>query len=265
MVKQEFEERLGSWIQLNHPAHVKRVTTPELRDVMALMATGVDSKIAPSQAALTGPGKDDSLANPDWATNPALGAANVANMARNAAGYNPADLSNAGASSAQYQAFVAKLVSCPLYTVMMSDTQSITKTSSDWNTMIDGIADTFEGIAQEDKDSIVAGLKNLAQAASSKMSTTQTEAVFVQNVVNVDDVISYYLYSTQTNFIETQGKGYDTKQSTFNVLRLRLQFQTDLWPMYWQQIKNAFDGSIVGWIGDNSSSTAGTQPIPALK
>jgi hypothetical protein len=94
MVTQEFEERLNSWIQLNHPAHIKRVATPELKDVMALLSQNSISEIAPSQAALTGSGAANALANPDWATNPGLGAANVANMARNSAGYNPADLSN---------------------------------------------------------------------------------------------------------------------------------------------------------------------------
>lgn len=259
----DFDSKLHAWIQLNHPDHIKLVATPELNDVMALVAdSGV---IAPSQAALAGPGVGDALANQDWATNPALGAANLANMARNSAGYNPTDLDNAGSSTTQYQAFVKKLISCPLFIVKMSDHQSITKTSSDWNTMVDGIANTFEGIADKDKGAIVTGLKNLAQAASSKMSTTETQSLFVQNVINIDSVISYYLYSSNTSFVENKGKGYDTKQSVFNVLRLRLEFQTALWPNYWQKVKDAFDGSIDDWLNDNKTTTAGTQPIPALK
>lgn len=259
----DFESRLHAWIQMNHPEHIKMVATPELKDVNALVATS--GVIAPSQAAFTGPDAASALANQDWATNPALGAANLANMARNAAGYNPIDLNNAGSSTTQYQAFVQKLISCPLFIVKMSDHQSITKTSSDWNTVIDAIANTFEGIADKDKNAIVSGLKNLAQAASSKMKTTETQSVFVQNVINVDDVISYYLYSSNTSFEEEKGKGYDTKQSTFDVLRLRLEFQSALWPAYWQKVKQAFDGSIDDWLNDNKTTTAGTKPIPALE
>lgn len=259
----DFDLKLNAWIQVNHPGSHKLLATPELIDVKNLMFD--NAKIAPSQAALTGSGADAAKTNSDWASNPALGAANLANMARVSAGYNPTDLSNAGASTTQYQAFVQKLVNCPLFILKLSDHQSITKTSSDWNTMIDAIANTFEGIADKDKNSIVSGLKNLAQAASSKMSTEETESVFVQNVINVDNVISYYLYSSKTSFVEKKGKGYDTKQSSFDILKLRLEFQTDLWPMYWQKVKAAFDGSIDDWLKGNKTSTAGTKPIPALQ
>ncbi|PYG90370.1 hypothetical protein LY28_00253 [Ruminiclostridium sufflavum DSM 19573] len=259
----DFDLKLNAWLQVNHPGSNILLATPEVCDVNKLMSNG--SNIAPSQAALTGSGASGALSNTDWASNPALGAANLANMARVSAGYNPTDLDNAGSTTTQYQAFVQKLVNCPLFIIKLSDHQSITKTSSDWNTMIDSIADTFEGIADKDKNSIVTGLKNLAQAASSKMSTEETESVFVQNVINVDNVVSYYLYSSKTSFIEQKGKGYDTKQSSFDILKLRLEFQSDLWPMYWQKVKAAFDGSIDDWLNDNKTSTAGTQPIPALQ
>ena len=88
----------------------------------------------------------------------------------------------------------------------MAEKQTLEQKTSDWNTLIDSIAGTFEGIMDKDKGAIVSSLKQLAKAASSKMSTKQTTQVFTQNTINVDNVISYYLYSSQVTFEEEKGK-----------------------------------------------------------
>lgn len=258
-------ESMESWIHVNHPESHRRILTPEISDRLLMMAKSADPPaLAPSMACLTGQDADSAKNNSDWKNNPLLGAVNLAQMARNAAGYNPTNLDDAGATSTQYEDFLRRLVTCPLYNIKLSDRVHVKRETSDWNDVINSIADTFEGIAEKDKGSIVKGLKNLAQAASSKMKTEQTQAVFVQNAMEVDKVISLYLYSSKTSFYEDKGKGYDTKSNEFDVLRLRLEFQQQLWPDWWEKVKKAFDGSVDDWINDNKTTTEGTSPIPAL-
>lgn len=261
-----FDHRsMEAWMDLNHPATHRQLRTARVADAMSLVAaTNTSAVIAPSNACLTGPDAESAKKSTDWENNPILGAVNVAQMARIAAGYNPTDLSNAGATSAEYQDFLKRLVTCPLYSIKMTDHLSVKRESSDWDSVITSIADTFEGIADKDKGQIVNGLKSLAQAASSKMETTEKESLFVQNAINVDGVISLYIYSASTSFYEKKGKGYDTKSNEFDVVRLRMEFQTALWPDYWEKIKKRFDGTVDDWISDNSTTTAGTNPIPAL-
>jgi len=185
-------------------------------------------------------------------------------MARNSAGYQPQTLDNSGAQSAQYQQYLRNVGSCPLFILQMSDRQHYDRQSSDWNAAIDAIAAAFEGIASQDKDKIITGLKNLAKAASSKMSTTQTESVFAQNAMNVDGRVTLYLYNSNVSFVETSGKGYDCKQDTFDIVRLQLTFQSALWPQYCAAVAAKFHSSVDDWLSNNSTSTAGAQPIKAL-
>lgn len=282
------QARVNAWLTVHDPAHYTGrfgIHTPEVMDTFAAMATAADSPTAPAQSALTGPGASDALkadvatfavlkggASP---TDPAFvdqfkkdlvgGAVTLSEMARNAAGYQPQVLDNSGANAAAYEAYLQKIGSCPLFILRMSDRLTINRTTSNWDTLIDAIADTFAGIQAEDKDAIVKGLKTLASAASTKMSTTETESVFVQNALNVDGVVSLYLYNSQVTFREESGKGFDTKQNTFDVVRLKLEFQSALWPNYAAAVAAKFTSSVDDWLTNNATSTAGTKPIVALQ
>ncbi|WP_042298555.1 hypothetical protein [Paraburkholderia bannensis] len=280
-------DQVLSWLTLHDPALFSGphgIHTPQARDALQMVAAANGStEKAPSQAALTGAGASAAIAKDKqaqallkakgpsdpafldvWGSDLVGGAMTLSEMARNAAGYQPQTLSNDSASASAYQEYLRRIGSCPLFVLKMSDRLTITKKTSDWNTLIDSIADTFSGIANEDKNSIVSGLKQLAQAASSTMETTETENVFVQNAVNVDGVISFYLYNSTVSFYEKQGKGYDTKQSSYDVTRLRLEFQSNLWPKYAASVAAKFTSSIDDWLNGNATSTDGTKPIPAL-
>lgn len=256
-------EHMHTWLTINNANALSKLNKPEITDAMAMLYAPETSIAAPSMAAITGSNAESATSNTDWETNPALGAVNCANMARNAAGYVP-KLLGPNSDKSKFEDFKRRIMTCPLYTIKLADTLDITRKDENWNTLINAIADTFTGIADKDKGSIVKGLKSLAQAASSKMEQNEQQNVFVQNVVNVDDVISYYLYDSQTTFYEKKGKGYDTKQATFKVLRLRLEFQSALWPDWWHKVKEAYDGTMDDWLNDNKTSTEGTKPIPAL-
>lgn len=252
---------IEAWLTVNNPsAHATLRHAPMVASFLA--TTTEQSDLAPSMSALTGPGAAAAKSNTDWATNPALGAANLAQIAMRAAGYDPTNLDmNDKANAAKFDTFRQKLAQCPLFITKYAEKQTLEQKTSDWNDLIDNIASTFEGIMSKDKGAIVSSLKQLAQAASSKMSTKQTTQVFTQNTINVDNVISYYLYSSQVSFEEQKGKGFHTRQSDFVVWKLRLEFQTELWPDWWERVKKAFDGDMNDWLGDTTTQNTGDQPI----
>lgn len=250
---------MDAWLAVNDPAlHASIKHVPMVASFLAV----TDQELAPSMSSLTGPGAAAAKSNTDWATNPALGAANCAQIAMRAASYDPTNLDMADkANAAAFDNFRSKLAGCPLFITKMAEKQTLEQKTSDWNDLIDSIANTFTGIMDKDKSAITDSLKALAKAASSKMSTKQTTQVFTQNTVNVDDVISYYLYSSKVTFEEEKGKGFHTRQSSFVVWKLRLQFQIDLWPDWWEKIKEKFDGDMGKWLGDTTTKNKGEQPI----
>jgi hypothetical protein len=199
-----------------------------------------------------------------WRSDLVGGAVTMSEMARNAAGYQPQVMSNSNATQLAYEGYLRNIGSCPLFILKMSDRQTLNRTTSDWNTLIDQIADTFEGIADKDKAKIVTGLRNLASAASSSMSTTETENLFVQNALNVDGVVTLCLYNSTVSFHETSGKGFDTKQNSFDITRLELQFQSALWPQYVDRVAAKFTSSVDDWLTNNSTKIDGAPPIVAL-
>lgn len=283
------KDQVGSWLTIHDPALYrgpKGLHTAAVNDTFAVLAAATGSVLAPSNSQVTGAAAAAAMQTDRKATD-ALNAASgntldpnfleiwqkdlvgaavtLSEMARNSAGYQPQTLDNTGAQSAQYQQYLRNIGSCPLFILQMSDRLHYDRESSDWNDVITAIANTFEGIAAEDKNKIVSGLTSLAQAASSKMSTTQTENVFVQNAVNVDSKVSLYLYNSRITFQETKGKGYDSKQTAYDIVRLELTFQSALWPQYCPAVAAKFHSSIDDWLNNTSTSTNGAPLIPALQ
>lgn len=197
---------------------------------------------------------------------PMTGLMHVSDMARISANWNPVLLTNSEANSIAYQNYVTKLTRFPLVELNYASTEEIHRQSSNWDDLINSIADTFVGIEGSNKDQIVTGLKNLAQAASSTMSTTQKTSLFCQNAINsADKVYSYYLYNSTCTFKEEKTKGFDTKQNDFYVMKVKLTLKMPLWT-YANVAKliAQTDASLDDWLNNNSTSLEGTKPIPAL-
>lgn len=275
-----------SWLTLNDP---ELHTGPHgIYQAMAkdnlISLAAVTSESAPAQSGITGKDKDaalkldqDAQAAKDkygptskqfiniFKKDLAGGATTLSEMARIAANYQPQTLDNTGATAVAYNDYLRRMGTNPLFILRFSDVLQYKRDTSDWNTVIDAIADTFEGIASKDKDTIAKGLKTLAQAASSKMSSEQTENVFVQNAINVDGVVSLYLYNSQVTFKEESGKGYDTKQVNYSIQRVKFELQAALWPVYAERVAAKFTASVDDWLDNNSTTTAGTNKIPALE
>jgi hypothetical protein len=282
-------DQVTSWLTIHDPALYtgpRGIHTPKARDALSALAVAQGEVPAPSNAQVTGSKKDallqidqkavaalkaanGNVQDPNfqniWTTNLAGAAVTLSELARNSAGYQPQTLNDDSANSAAYQQYLRNIGSCPLFILQMSDRLTYDRETSDWNTVISAIADTFQGIAASDQNAIVKGLTSLAQAASSKMKTTQTENVFVQNAVNLDNVVTLYLYNSQISFYEESGKGYDTKQTKYDITRCQLTFQSAMWPDYAAAVAAKQTSSVNNWLNNNSTSTAGTKPIPALQ
>lgn len=198
---------------------------------------------------------------------PATGLMHVSDLARIANNWNPVMLDKSEANSQAYNAYVSQLVKFPLLTLNYAQRQTLDRKTSDWNELIDSIADTFQGIQGQDKQAIITGLKNLARAASSTMSTEQRTSLFCQNAINAaNDVYEFFLYSSTCSFKEEKGKGFDTKQNKFDVLQLKVTLVMPLWTEETvRKIIGKTSSSLDDWLKNNSSSLEGTKPIPALQ
>lgn len=284
------DNRVHSWLSIHDPALYtgpNGIHTAEALDAVNLLATATGSVQAPANSQLAGSQTSQMLAtdtqaqqalqaaggntsNPDFlkifAQDLAGAATTLSEMARNSAGYQPQLFANNGATSAAYQKYLTNIGSCPLFIIKMADTLSYQRNTSDWNSVIQDIANTFQGIAAGDQNAIVKGLTSLAQAASSTMSTKQTENLFVQNAMNLDNVVTLYLYSSTVTFWEESGKGFDTKQTSFNISRCELQFQAGLWPSYAAAVAAKFTSSVDDWLNNNTTPVPpNTPPIPGLQ
>ncbi|PWC40158.1 hypothetical protein [Azospirillum sp. TSO22-1] len=240
-------------------------------DTPAMMRVTGNENVAAQQKDLfdtqqrTGATSDESIEKMLKA--PATGLMHVSDMARISAGWSPVILTDNEANSKAYEAYLNKVVQFPLVTLNYAQRQTLKRETSDWNTLINAIADTFVGIADKDRGAIITGLKNLAQAASSTMETTQKTSLFCQNAINAaDNVYEFYLYNSTCTFYEKSGKGYDTKQNDFDVLQVKLTLLMPLWTRAnVAKIIGQTSSSLDNWLNDNSSSLKGTKPIPALQ
>ena len=196
---------------------------------------------------------------------PATAMTRISDMARISAGWNPVLLGGSAANAQAYQTFLTKVVSMPLLTLKYASTETMTKESSSWSEMINQIADLFVGIQSDNKTAIVSGLTNIANAASSTAGTSETTSVFVQNAMNVgNNAYSLYLYNTSFSFVETKGKGFDTKTTKMRIVKVKLDWQTALWsPENAQVLVGNTSKSIKDW-GDDNGAPKKKNTIPAL-
>lgn len=198
---------------------------------------------------------------------PATGLMHISDLSRIKAGWNPVSLEDPDASTLKYNDYLRRLISMPLLSLDYSETQRIVRESSDWNELINSVADLFTGIQSQDKDQIRVSLTNLAKAASSRMSTDERTDLFCQSALNTgNNVYQLYLYSTNVTFKEEKGKGFDTKQSTFEVRKLRLTLKYELWVRDWvARVIGQTSSSLDDWLNDNQTNVPTDVKIAAFR
>lgn len=249
----EFKEQLNSWIQLNDPINVKNVlSTNEMEAYRHILtSSSLEGSYVTSSASITGPGAEKTKNENNLDTNFGLAAINLANMARISAQYFPVGNNR---KEKEYNDYKKRLASCPLFTITLSTFNEITRKSSNWNDLIEDIADTFDGINNEDRKQVKGDLIRLANTAASKSKTTETEDILAQNVVDVNDDVNYYLYDTKVSFFHEKKKK-EVKQSTFRVTRLKLRFLKDLWPEVSEVMNKKVIVSVKDWLDSNNTKS----------
>lgn len=279
---------LDAWMASVNPQHFGRDsmlhTAPELAERTAALHAAAGTMETPAMISVVGTqdvaqqqrelyriqenmGPNSAEAVEQMLKAPATGLMHVSDLARIANNWNPVLLDKSEANSAAYTAYLNQLVRFPLVTLNYAQRQTLKRSSTDWNELINAVADTFQGIQGQDKQAIVAGLKNLAQAASSTMSTEQKTSLFCQNAINTgNDLYEFYLYSSTCTFREEKRKGFDSKQNDFDVLQIKLTLKMALWnERNVGKIIGQTSESLDDWLEQNTTSLAGTEPIPALQ
>lgn len=162
---------------------------------------------------------------------PTTGLTTILDIARIVSNFNPA-LPNDPNNVNAYNQYITKILQNPLMHLLSSDHKTFSRTTSDWNEVIDQIANLYDGVSASDKGKIVESLKTLAKAASSSSETKQTDSLFTQSTINCDDNIDIYIYSSTVTMEETSSGKHDVKQVSFDIFCTQIRFTKELWSLY---------------------------------
>jgi hypothetical protein len=185
----------------------------------------------------------------------AEGAANVLNIAAKLSDYIPGDITAPGASE-KFEAYLKKVKTAPYFTTLLSRTVELVNRSKDFNALIDAVADTFVGIAEEDKKGVVNSLGKLAKLAASTSETRQTEDLFLQSTIYVGEEIELFIYNSHVEMESHESKGSTTSQSLFRIHTLKVRLLKGVFSRNSEKIRKATDRSVDEW-GENNQSREG--------
>lgn len=261
---------VDSWLQLNDPAHAKRLHAYE----NALDLAGPAAPPVVSSAALVGPDRDNALAkarqlktaiegggDPVAVFKTDLGdaCATILNMARMSAGFNPLATDDPKASQ-KFNAYLDKVQKAPFFMLQYSRRVKVSNTSKNWDDLINAIGDTFEGVAAEDKKAVVKSLTSLAKVAASKEETKQSEDLFVQSVLQAGAEYDIFLYNSRVVLESHKEKGSTSKQSTFELTTVKLRLLKSMWPLTAEKVYKAGHAQAVDdWLEENTTEAGGAK------
>jgi hypothetical protein len=261
---------------MTRSARAARMNLSEMFDAprtpSSMVVTGDKQGAAEAQDALFGlqrsTGTNSAESIDKMLARPETGLMRVSDMARNKAGWHPVAVTDPDANADAYNRFLQAITSFPLVTMRYAQRETITHSASNWDTLINAVADTFVGIEANDKTQIVDGLKNLALAASSQMKDTQTTSLFCQGALNVaNDAYDFYLYNSRVTFYHEKTKGFETNQNTFDVLKIKMSLVMPLWTRQTvSMIIGETHKSLDEWINSMSTDVKGADKskVPCL-
>lgn len=176
----------------------------------------------------------------------AEGASNVLNFAARLTGYIPGDLKDPLAKE-KFEAYLKKVKTAPFFTTLLSRDVEVKNKSKDYNALIDAIADTFVGMAKEDKEGVISSLGKLAKIAASTKETKQTEDIFSQSTIYVGDEIELFLYKSHVEMQSDEEKGSTTSQSLFQISTLKIRLLQGVFTRNSEKIRKEADDSVDEW------------------
>ncbi|MFH7243776.1 MAG: hypothetical protein ACHWZW_13100 [Spirulina sp.] len=182
---------------------------------------------------------------------PLTGCTTVMDMARIKAGYNPLSPDFDGNKSA-FDDYVSRIMQSPFFFLDYSSRTDYHKEEQNWDQAISGIADLYEGIESGSKDSIVKSLAAMAQAAASRKNTKNTQNLFAQSTISINDKIEVFIYSSLVEMEESQSKGSDSKQTDMTIIKAKLTFYSTMWPSYAQMVLGHHIKLTSDWLDENT-------------
>lgn len=186
----------------------------------------------------------------------AEGAANILNIAAKRTHYIPGNITDPLAKE-KFEAYLNKVQTAPYFTTLLSRTVEVTNKSKDFNALIDAVADTFVGIADEDKKGVINSLGKLAKIAASTKETRQTEDLFLQSTIYVDNEIDLFIYNSHVEMKSDEEKGSTTSQSLFRIRTLKIRLLKGVFTRNSEKIRQETDQSADEWGEDNDSEEGG--------
>ena len=180
------------------------------------------------------------------------GAANILNIAAKRTKYIPGNITDPLAKE-KFEAYLNKVQTAPYSTTLLSRTVKVENQSKDFNALIDAVADTFVGIADEDKKGVINSLGKLAKIAASTKETKQTEDLFLQSTLYVGDEIEVFIYNSHVEMKSDESKGSTTSQSLFLVRTLKIRLLKGVFTRNSEKIRQETDKGTDEWGEDNSS------------
>jgi hypothetical protein len=184
---------------------------------------------------------------------PMDGCTSIMNIARVAADFNPL-LPDVKGNVEKFQDYTRRVLSAPFFNLGYADSKTEVRQSNDWNDLIRSIVELFEGIEKEDRDRIKGGLTALAEAATSRSGTKQTQNLFVQNVLQMDGgTLSVFIYYSSVVLQEDKEKGSTSRQSEFTIARSKLVFRTGDWPVFAERVWKKQVTVVDDWLDDNTT------------
>lgn len=180
------------------------------------------------------------------------GCSTILNYARSKSGFDPSKI-NDPRGKEKFTAYLSKVQSAPFFFLEFARSVTVSNKSKNWDQLIDAIADTFTGIAEENKTAVIKSLGSLAKVAASTEDTKQTEDMFVQSVLYAGEEIDIYLYSSHVEMEAHKEKGSTSKQSLFEVKTMKLRLLRGLWPSVADRVANLGVKAVDDWEKDETS------------
>ncbi len=189
--------------------------------------------------------------------NPAQGCACVLGMAQSAAHFTADACIQDVKDSGPFKAFIANILSCPLFILKLNQNQVYTREDKSWKEAIDSIAGMFSSIEKLDKDQIISSLTDLAANATSHHNTSTSESLFAMSDIysnNNEANIDLYIYFSNIAFESDKTKGCTSNQSKVDITTIHVEFNTSIWPSVASTITEDFQQSLDDWKANMNTS-----------
>ena len=192
------------------------------------------------------------------ANNPGNAVTSILGLAKTRTTWNPLDPDNSK-NSQGFMDFVEQILRVPYFRITQSEHPTVNYEEENYDSLIDKVAELYEGITEVNKEKVKNSIVNLAKACTSRVNTQNTDTLFVQNSIqasNNDIVVQLEQTYMLMERSHSTGKGApkDKYKTQVDVKVLELTFSSSLWTRD-AAVKLAakFVKSWDDWLNDNTT------------